>query len=103
MTTTASGMTMTGSADDDRGRERRSAGARTSRLVAGRAGVLALALVGCDDPRLAVPAPDPALFQATVYPVLLRDSKLRLAVRTSASLLFAGYVAVYGYALARSW
>ena len=73
MTTTASGMTMTGSADDDRGRERRSAGARTSRLVAGRAGVLALALVGCDDPRLAVPAPDPALFQATVYPVLLRD------------------------------
>jgi hypothetical protein len=33
----------------------------------------ALSLFACDDPQLRVPAPDPALFRDSVYPLLLRD------------------------------
>lgn len=40
-----------------------------------RAAVAAALLLapGCDDPQVRVPAPDPAAFRTTVYPVLLRD------------------------------
>ena len=37
------------------------------------AGLVALLLLGCDDPEREVPAPDPEMFAATVYPVLLAD------------------------------
>ena len=51
---------------------------RTDTVRAGRRGggwsaLLWAACVGCEDPRTSVPAPDPRVFRAAVYPVLLRD------------------------------
>jgi hypothetical protein len=43
-------------------------------LLGRRAAALPLlGALGCDDAKVVVPAPDPAVFEATVYPVLLRD------------------------------
>ena len=51
---------------------------RTDAMRAGRrrrgwSALLWAACVGCEDPRTSVPAPDPRVFRAAVYPVLLRD------------------------------